>query len=365
MIFLEKFQSRSKGKQSDTNLKRKNMTSSLSKTKKGLILGLLFLTFFVSMNFNLLLEKSAMAQGVDGALQGAKSAIKAGETASAVSKLSATSGLLGSIPVVETRSPIDEVLVGVWKSSIYPLIRRLVISLITKGDFGLTWEGIKDWFYKDLIFQTAERILNQLGLSLCAKFSLQIRVALMQSLVPLEPPACTFQQSEFAQIIDDALTKGGEAAWARIRRDFFSMFYLSLQPQNNQFTNYWSVKSKIITASSREQEDIKFELALGEGFLGTKDCSKDRDGDGKIQSPEDCITVTPGQYLSKMIFGEAERVEQATLSSQVSSDMLALSAMSIDLLINQFIGGVFQDINKWARGQSEKAAQEYTKASGR
>lgn len=249
------------------------------------------------------------------------------------------------------------VLTAVWKAAVFPLIKRMVMSFITTGDFGITWESIKHWFYYDLVFQTAEAVLKRIGLSLCDQFSVQVRLALLSSYLPDFRPECDFNRSQIAKMVKEAIDRD---SWEPVRRDFFRMFYLSSFPQNNQFTNYWLAKKYINAEVTRTQEDIKLELTFSRGFLGTRDC-EDKDGDGKIDNPTKCRVVTPGSFFAETVFGEYQSIEKATLGSQVLADIGALSAMAIDTLVNQFIYGAYGKLQTWLNRQKEDKYREEIK----
>ncbi|MEW6407548.1 MAG: hypothetical protein AB1465_02550 [Patescibacteria group bacterium] len=315
-----------------------------SKLKKGIALIILIIFLFV-VHFNFL-QGVVFAQGA-----GAGTAAAGG----AISCALATVALWQSPKAIE--ECLNRILVAIWKSAVYPLLKRMVMSLITTGDFGITWESIKDWFYYDLVFQTAEEILNRIGLTLCAQFSVQIKLALLYSLALDYYPECEFDESQIAQTINEAIQRED---WEPIRRDFFRMFYMQSLPPYNQFTNYWLAKKLVNTEVTRTREDINRELTFSNGFLGTREC-EDKDKDGKIDNPTKCRVITPGSYFAETVFGEYKQVEQATIGAQTLADLGALTAMAIDTLTNQAIYGMYGKLQSWVSGQKEDKSREYIK----
>lgn len=324
-----------------------------SKLKKGITLIILVIFLFV-VHFNFL-HGVVFAQGAGETARG----VATGAAGSVVG--GAMSCGLAGIALWHAPKALEEclnrILVAVWKSAVYPLLKKMVMSFITTGDFGVTWESIRDWFYYDLVFQTAEAILNRIGLSLCAQFSVQIKLALFYSLAPDYYPECTFERSQLAQMIDEAIRKD---SWEPVRRDFFRMFYISSLPPYNQFTNYWLAKKIVNSEVSRTREDIKMEVTFSNGFLGTRDC-EDRDKDGKIDNPTKCRVITPGSFFAETVFGEYRNVEEATLKAQALADLGALTAMAIDTLINQAISGMYGKLQSWVARQKEDKSREYIK----
>lgn len=281
----------------------------------------------------------------------------------------AMAGGSGCISTVITATPIwgkqmaecaNQIMIGIWKASIFPFLKRIVLNLVLKGDFGLTWDSVKDWIYQDLVFQTIEQVLKQVGLSLCARLSVNLRLALYQTTSPDYYPKCTYQQSEIAQVVGEFI-KDPKAGAQRLRRDFFGMFYFSTQPSYNQFGQYWLVKDIVAGKISQQQNDIKLELMFSNGFLGTRDC-KDKNGDGRIDRPQECTVTTPGKWVADRIVGDQAQKEQALFTSQALADLGALSGEVIDLLANRAITGLFNDLNDSFRSQVEDAEKDRIKA---
>lgn len=265
---------------------------------------------------------------------------------------------------VATSECANDILKALWKTVIFKLIRQVTLNLVTKGDFGMSWDEIQDWFYKDVVFQAAELVLNKLGLSLCTRFSLSVQIALYQSVATgYYEPSCTFDQSEFAQIIDDAFTKGNDAALARIRKDFWSSFSVTTQPQQNEFSNFWVVKNAITEQRDQKQDIVARELSYSVGgVLGQRECKEDPKNPGTID-PTTCKVKTPGMMVSQVIMGDYAQAKDASFKSTAMADMGALLGEVLDIVVNQAVTGGVEKFEGWRKGQVEDAARDYNKAS--
>jgi hypothetical protein len=317
-----------------------------SKTKKVILICLIFL-LLMSVNFGIF-DEIAKAK-----IKGTKKA-GTGGTAAAVGTLSCLTNIgvaiwTGGAATVDIRKCIDEILLAVWKAAVYPMLKKMVMSLVTSGDFGITWESIQDWFYYDLVFQTVEAVLNRIGITLCAQFSASIKLALFYSSAPDYYPECKFSDSMIAKTIAEAIQRED---WGVIRRDFYRLFHINSQPQYNPFTNYWLAKGLIDSETAIRQDQIRMELTFSGGFLGTRDCEKDKKT-GKLKTPEKCRVVTPGAWFAETVFGEFHKVETATLQAQALADLGALTAMAIDTLANQAISGAWSDLTNWFNSQKD------------
>lgn len=258
----------------------------------------------------------------------------------------------------------NDILLALWKLVVFKMIRQITLNLVTKGDFGITWEEVKEWFYKDVVFQAAESVLNKLGLSLCTKFSLSVQIALYQSVaIGYYEPQCTFDQSEWAQVVADAFEKNTNAAWARLRGDFWNSFSVSTQAQQNEFGNFWIARSAIMEERDQKQDAVAKELSYSVGgVLGRRECEEDPKNPGK-PDPTRCRVVTPGMMVSQTLFQDYTTAKEATFQSQAMADMAALLAEITDIVINQYVSGGVDKFEGWRKGQAEEAARDYNSAS--
>lgn len=279
-------------------------------------------------------------------------------------KAAANPASLWAMKTVDIEAWLERILLGVWKAVFYPLLRRIVISLITRGDFGITWNELKTWFWKDLVFQIAEQTLNQFGLTLCFRLSANIKIALMRSIAPEYKPNCTYERSEIAQLMASCVKKGTKACWARVRRDFWGAWSLSVTTDSNQFGAWWSVKNAVYGEKGKRERQYELEILSNKGFLGARDCTrgKDLNHDGKIDPQTECPIVTPGTAIASMVAGEPKRLQEGTLKSEVVYDLMALFGMSIDLILTQLLGGMLESVEHWRRENYKEASEDYYKA---
>lgn len=263
---------------------------------------------------------------------------------------------------VDIQELLNKVLLIVWKSVLFPLLRKIILSVITTGDFPMSLDEFTQWLYKDLGFQIVEAILNQYGLTLCSKFSMNIKIALTQSLSAGWAPDCTFDESWLATTIEDCIRTGEEACWAKVRKDFLKSFTLTAMGSNNQFGKWFEFKDTFYSRKARKEGDFRAELQIGTGFLGRRDCDKwtkrnDLNQDGQMQ-PDECPIVTPAGSVAPIVnkYGE---INSSALKSAVWTDMVSLTLEVVQTLLNEAIRGAVGEINEWKSNQERKATTEY------
>lgn len=271
-----------------------------------------------------------------------------------------------TLPTFDIPEKVNKVIIAVWKMAVFPLVKRIMINIATRGDFGVTWDDIKTWLWKDLAFQTLESVLNTYGYTLCSRFSANIRIALAQSVAPPGVrPWCTFDQSWAAQTVKEALTEGTDVAWAKARRDFFKNISLTARGSNNMYGKWFETRDTFHSKLARLEGDYQVELLMNNGFFGSRDCSKwkpkgryDLNRDG-IKQPEECPVRTPGQTISHLIAKRYSNLEEGSIRSVVMTDLLAVFAQILDTWLNDAVRGITSKINEWKTDQEREAAIEY------
>ena len=124
-------------------------------------------------------------------------------------------------PTFDIKQILNNLLVSIWKSVLFPLIKEIIVGYITTGEFPMNMDEFKTWLVEDLLFQTMESVLNEFAnFSLCAEFSMNVRIALGQNeLAPEDRPDCTFRESNWMTTLEtayQAYEEGGEIGRAHI-----------------------------------------------------------------------------------------------------------------------------------------------------
>lgn len=270
-------------------------------------------------------------------------------------------------PVFDIKQILNNILVAIWKSVLFPLIKEIIIGWITTGEFPMTMDEFKTWLYEDLLFQTLESVFNEFAnFSLCARFSANIRIALGQNELSDEKPECTYDESELAQMVEDMVRAGdSEEAWSEIGEDFLGNFAITAQGSNNQYGAWYETQDRFYAQSRRTEDDLRLEVGANRGFLGQRDCSRwteanDQNGDGERQDNE-CPLQTTGESAASAL-ESYNTLEEGTIGSEVFSDLIALFGQVIDLVINKAISGGISAISNWKSSKDRSSVQEYQQA---
>ncbi|NQV00230.1 MAG: hypothetical protein HQ538_05815 [Parcubacteria group bacterium] len=274
-------------------------------------------------------------------------------------------------PVFDIKAILNNLLVSIWKSVLFPLIKEIIIGYITTGEFPMSMDEFKTWLVEDLLFQTMESVFNEFAnFSLCSEFSMNIRIALGQNeLAPDRQPNCTYDQSQWMQIIEHAVDAeredglGGEVLGEELRQEFFRSFHLSAQGANNQYGAWWEVQDRVTAEATRQEDQYNVELSANRGFLGQRDCSRgeDENNDGEVSGVE-CTTVTTGETVAGSLESYNNYTEGA-IHTEVFSDLIALFGNVIDLVINQAIEGGISALSKAGKNKNKNSVTEYMEAS--
>jgi hypothetical protein len=271
-------------------------------------------------------------------------------------------------PGFDIKAILNNLLVSIWKSVLFPLIKEIVVSYITTGEFPMNMDEFKTWLVEDLLFQTMESVLNEFAnFSLCAEFSMNIRIALGQNeLAPDDQPDCTYDQSVWMEKLEKAYQAGEEGGNGMavlgedLRDTFFENFTISAQGANNQYGSWWNVQDRVTAEATRQENQYNVELSANRGFLGQRDCSRgeDRNDDGEV-SGDECPTTTTGESVATALESYNNYTEGA-IQTEVFSDLIALFGNVIDLVINQAIKGGISAISSWGSKKGKRnSVDEY------
>lgn len=271
-------------------------------------------------------------------------------------------------PVFDWKKLIENVLLAIWKFAIYPLLQKIIITAITKGDWFLTEEELKKWAIQDLAFQTANAVFSGItGVTLCASINQNIKLGLSKLAANLGKytPSCTYDRSELVSIMKADPEKQSEL----IRKKLFQSIAISTVGANNDVGLSFEAFGAIVDKAGTKKDTTKNELSLN-GLLTTRDCSCDVkyliksgfdwgsatkkvmcDADGKMVSPE----FRPAACKKKTIDGElAATIKKnggaagdqfgQTLKSQVLLDLIVLAKMAVSSAVETH---VMNPLQKW------------------
>ena len=280
-------------------------------------------------------------------------------------------------PVFDIKQILNNLLVSIWKSVIFPLIKEIVVGYITTGEFPMDMDSFKTWLYEDLLFQTLESVVGEFSdFSLCADFSMNINIALGNELALSDSngngqPDCTYDQSELAQMTERIIRaeqdsgEGAETLWDEINSNYLSGLFRTSLGSNNQYGAYIEAQERFSAQTSRTGDDLKVEVSANRGFLGQRDCSQwekdehDSNHDGEMQENE-CPTQTTGETVAGALEGY-NTLEEGSIGSEVFADLIGFLGSIVDLLINKAISA---GISAITGGSTKKrsAATEYRQA---
>lgn len=270
-------------------------------------------------------------------------------------------------PVFDIKAILNNLLVSIWKSVLFPLIKEIIVGYITTGEFPMNMDEFKTWLVEDLLFQTLESVLNEFAdFSLCAEFSMNIRIALSQNeLAPEDQPNCSYDQSPWMETLENVYRASeagedvGDVLTDSIRENFFENFAISAQGSNNQYGAWYGVQDRTTVEATRQENQYNVELSANSGFLGSRDCSRgeDTDGSGEVDGDE-CETVSTGQSVADSLESYNNYTE-GTIQAEVFTDLIAMFGSIIDLLINQAIKGGISAISNWKSRGNGSATDNY------
>jgi hypothetical protein len=261
---------------------------------------------------------------------------------------------------------LENLLIAIWKFAIYPLLKKIVITAVTKGDWALTKEEIQKWAIQDLAFQAANSIFKQItGISLCARINANLRLAISKFVAPDYKPDCTFDRSELVSL----LKMSPDQRSKELRKKLYNSIIISMTGSNNEIGLALNATVGILDRMNTKQTSVNKELDVGSGLLATRDCSVkaakallkgtgtdprvyDADGDDMVDQewrPEYCVKKTLEGQLAETIKkhgGAAGEEFGQTLKSQVLFDLIALAKMAISSALEEH---AVNPLKKWIR----------------
>lgn len=231
----------------------------------------------------------------------------------------------------------DRISVYVWKAAIYPLVRKAIITMITGGDFKITWDSVRTWLIEDLAFQTLHAVLmTYTGYGLCIDIGINIQMALRRSVAPDYEPICSFEDSKIAQIGSSLIFEGTDAAWEKIRNEYYQSFFVNISGSaNNQLNAWFDIQDNFEQQKNKEEQHIRLELLANDGFLGKRDCTGIEPEKRGINN-EKCPILTPGATIADYLKKEYSNADDATLRATIKEDIAVLAGMVIDMKMQEF-----------------------------
>lgn len=249
---------------------------------------------------------------------------------------------------------IEDILIAIWKTAIYPLIKDMIMAAATDSDWMMTSEQFTQWLLEDVVFQAANVVFKRItGFSLCVSLNWNLRLALTKFVQDDYEPDCTFDNSRIAKL----LTQDPKKSMDEIRKQLPKLLDSSVSGSNNDINLSLEAMVDIMDESSRKSKTTENELISGDGLLTTRDCSInaaqakeygealtwiDGDDDGMVDPrmrPDHCRKTTVEGQLAEAIKknkGAAGDEFGQTLKSQVALDMLALAKMAISSAIETY-----------------------------
>ena len=232
----------------------------------------------------------------------------------------------------------DRIATYVWKAAVYPLIRDMVIRVVTTGDFKITWDDLKTWLVRDLVFQTFNAIFEEFtGFNLCARISGNIRIALLNASLTEYVPDCTFDQSEMGQMVERVLT-GETGAWEELKAKYYRDFSFSLYSSSNDFYSWYELRDNFESQKEQKEQELKFEMLINDGFLGTRNCTDEQKQNGN------CPVVSPGTYVANLFKETYTAPFDSALGAQMWNDMASLGGVITDILKNRLVNNIYTSI---------------------
>jgi len=267
--------------------------------------------------------------------------------------------------VEDWKKTIENILLAIWKFAIYPLLQKIVITAVTKGDWFLTEEELKKWAIQDLAFQSANAVLTQIsGVSLCAKINQNIKLALSKMAAGLTKytPSCTYDSSELVGLLNMDPEKRSDT----LRKKLFQSISITTSGGNNDIGLTFEAAVQVMDKTAKKNKNAKDELSLN-GLLTTRDCSCNEKAIKKMGAPVDISvmcdkdkkflkkewqanfcrkTAIDGQLAAtiKKNGGVAGDQFGQTLKSQVLLDLIVLGKMTISSAIETHI---MTPLQKW------------------
>lgn len=277
---------------------------------------------------------------------------------------------------------IENILLAIWKFAIYPLLKKIVITAVTKGDWGITKEEIEKWAERDLAFQAANSVFKQItGVDLCFPLNATLKLSISK-FVQNDKITCTYDRSELVTLLNMDPDKRS----AELRKKLYNSLQLSMSGSNNQMFLALDATTSALNKKNAKSTSVKQELTNGFGLLSTRDCSVqgsrsvwrakgkkeheiDANGDNYVDAkyrPEYCRKTGIDGQLAETIKkngGAAGDEFGQTLKSQVLLDLIAVGKMAISSAVEEH---AVKPLQKWLKekllGTDETAAPNISRS---
>lgn len=269
--------------------------------------------------------------------------------------------------VTDVGEELNRVLVAIWKFAIFPILKKLVMKIAT-GDLNINGQELLNDFAK-AGFQVAQAVmLERTGFSLCSDIRGNFRIAFARLADNTRYiPSCTLDRSKLVQAgaaIVDFAQRGGTAteAFKALEREFTQRFSLSLQGENNDYNAWYGLRSNFLEKVQKKEEDYRFELLVNQGFFGARDCSnithqneteaqkqkKSTVKKGNVKTVDkykDCRIKSPGLLFAEDAKKSIQGLKQGSVQAQSLQDIIALTGLFVDQLIETSLKGIWGAIN--------------------
>lgn len=232
----------------------------------------------------------------------------------------------------------DRIAIAVWKFAVYPVVKQSVITLVTGGDFKISWDSVKNWLIHDLAFQALDATLRAYtGYGLCIDIKMNVELALRQAMAPDYQPLCRPEDSKIYDLAKTLTLEGSDEAWKKVKDEYYKSFYVNFSTTADNDLNQWfTLRSNAEAEKDKAQQHIYLELLANDGFLGKRDCSGIPPAQQGVNG-ENCPIMSPGAIVAESIKSTISASEQATLQATIKEDLATLAGAATQLILQQII----------------------------
>lgn len=275
---------------------------------------------------------------------------------------------------VDIDEQLNRVLVAIWKFAIFPILKKLVVKFAS-GDLSINGLDVINQLANSGFQALQAVMLTYTGFSLCSDIKGNLRTAFARAGTPGDYiPSCTLDRSKLAKTIitiGQAGVNGGDVGKAILdaEKKFISQFAVSLQGSNNDFGTWFGLRSNHAQQYAKQQQNYRFEVLVNQGFFGARDCGKlNVPGSTKAEteaSPrvkktakkakkgaeaatidkyKDCRIKSPGLMFAEDAKKSIEGLKQGSIQATAIQDIIALSGLFIDTLIETSLTGFWNAV---------------------
>ena len=247
---------------------------------------------------------------------------------------------------------LEQIILAIWKFAIYPLLKKVIISLIVTGDWGMTSEELAKWAVQDLAFQAVNAVfLSVTGFSLCANISDSLKLSISKWVAPHYKIECKFDNSTIIKLAK--AIAGDPTGIKKLRKDLFGAIININTTSNNGIGLAIDAMAVATENGQTLKVPLDEEISTGGGLLATRDCkvdkkfiesqgqkeevvdkNKDKIVDEAFQ-PKFCRKTGLEGWASDAIKSSSANGEEwgQTVKSEVLTDLLSLAGMAISTVI--------------------------------